>query len=372
MSQLYKILFSIKKLIIVFLISVTISLIIDFLFGNKILEISDKYWKNTEFYGRIIAIDHPVYHHGLKPNVIYEKSRGFNGNFVFCTDNHGFKFKCGANRDKKFEIGFMGDSFAEGVSLPYEQTFVGMYESISKKNVANLSVNSYSTKIYLSKINYLLNNDYKFNHIIVFIDVSDLYDDSVYYKINENLIIDENYEREKKLKLRKFLRNNFPFTNFYLFVIKNINKHNENTVIKNDSNPEFNEKVNLKAKWTYANSETIDGYLGTIEANQQSMLQNMNKLYEILKRNKIELSLAVYPWPHQLKENDENSKHVQMWKDFCVSKCKNFINFFPIFFEEKDKKDFLSIYKKYYFWNDIHFNYEGNKLIMKELIKILK
>ena len=36
------------------------------------------------------------------------------------------------------------------------------------------------------------------------------------------------------------------------------------------------------------------------------------------------MSLAVYPWPQQLQYDNENSKHVKMWKNFVK---KNVINF---------------------------------------------
>ena len=34
-----------------------------------------------------------------------------------------------------------------------------------------------------------------------------------------------------------------------------------------------------------------------------------------------------------------------MWQKFCEKKCKNFINLFPIFFEEKNKNGYLNTYK---------------------------
>ena len=58
-----------------------------------------------------------------------------------------------------------------------------------------------------------------------------------------------------------------------------------------------------------------------------------------------------------------------MWRDFCKQKCFKFIDFFPFFFDEKDKSSFLEVYKKYYFWNDPHFNAEGNRIIAERLIK---
>ena len=371
MKFLKKFLSIIKSLFLILIFTFLISLSIDFLFGKKLLQITDKYWLNTEFYGRIKRIDHPTYHHGLKENVVMKTAKGFNGNFTFCTDNHGFKYKCRVERGKKFDIGFIGDSFTEGVSLPYEKTFVGIFENDTDKTIANLGVISYSPKIYLSKLNYYLNQGYKFNHIIVFIDISDLYDDSVYYRINEQLVVSENYERGKRLKIRKFLRKHFPFTNFYMYVIKNLNRSPELKVSQNFDNPVFNDKVQIKAKWTYSKENKIDGYWGTIESNQKELLKNMTKLYELLQKNNINMSLAIYPWPQQLEKDTVNSKHVRMWKKFCIKRCDNFINFFPILFGEKDKEGFLNTYKKYYYWNDIHFNENGNKLIAKELVKIL-
>ena len=99
------------------------------------------------------------------------------------------------------------------------------------------------------------------------------------------------------------------------------------------------------------------------------MIFAMNKLYELLEKNNIKLSLAVYPWPQQLEFNDENSKHVKMWENFCKKKCTKFINFFPFFFDEKRKTSYIDVFKKYYFWNDVHFNAEGNKVIAERLIK---
>ena len=95
----------------------------------------------------------------------------------------------------------------------------------------------------------------------------------------------------------------------------------------------------------------------------------MNKTYELLEKNNIKMSIAVYPWPQQLENDLVNSKHATMWKEFCIKRCVKFINFFPFFFKEKDKSSFLEVYRKYYYWNDIHFNAKGNKIIAERLIK---
>ena len=58
-----------------------------------------------------------------------------------------------------------------------------------------------------------------------------------------------------------------------------------------------------------------------------------------------------------------------MWEEFCEKKCKNFINLFPILFNEKEKNGYLATYKKYYWWNDMHFNLEGNRLLANKILE---
>ncbi len=342
---------------------------IDFFFGKLIIKKLDPLLSNTNFYERLVRIDHEFFHHTLKENVNYKKARNFSGYYNLCTDNHGFKYKCNQKRDKSFEIAFIGDSFVEGVALEYEKTFVGQFEKNKKISVANLGVTSYAPSIYLSKIKYLLDNGYKFNHLIVFIDISDLYDDNTFYMLNKNFTVSEKNAKEKKLKLRKFLRNNFPLTNYYFYVIKMNNRLNNEIPPLISDKPIFSKKSELKAKWTYLEKNTIEGFDEPISKTQIEMIDAMNKLYELLNINNIKLSVAIYPWPQQLQFGKEESKHVKMWEDFCKIKCHKFINFFPFFFKEKEKHSFLNIYKKYYFWNDVHFNSKGNKIIADRLIK---
>ena len=361
-----------KFILIILFITFSIILVIDFFFGKLILNKFDSYFSKTEFYGRLIRIDHKFYHHTLKENIKYYKASSFDNYYTLCTDNHGFKYKCGVNRSKNFDIGFLGDSFVEGVALNYEKTFVGIFEEEKNSSIANLGVTSYAPNIYLSKMKFLLKNNYKFNHIVVFVDISDLYDDNTFYKLNKDFSISEKKAKEKNLKRRKFLRYNFPLTNYYMFVIKMNNRINKEVPPLNSEKPIFSKKASQKAKWTYQTEDNLEGYLEPISKTQSQMIKVMNELYKLLKKNNIKLSLAVYPWPQQIKYDNENSKHVEMWKKFCLGKCFKFINFFPYFFEEKRKNSYLDVFKKYYFWNDVHFNEEGNKVIANKLISVLK
>ena len=74
---------------------------------------------------------------------------------------------------------------------------------------------------------FLLDNGYKFEHLILFVDISDLYDDNTFYKINKDLSVTEKKAKDKNLKRRKFFRYNFPLTNYYMYVIKMNNRLNK-------------------------------------------------------------------------------------------------------------------------------------------------
>jgi len=345
-------------------------LIIDFFLGSLILTKLDKYLATTNFYERLVRINHSYYHHTLRPDVKYERARSFDGYFTLCTDNNGFKYNCDQKRGKEFDYAFLGDSFVEGVALNYNDTFVGIFEKEKNVSVANLGVSSYAPNIYLSKIKFLLKNNYKFQHLILFIDISDLYDDNTFYQLNSNLSVGEKNAKEKNLKRRKFLRKNFPLINYYTYVIKMNQRVNKEVPPLKSEVPIFTEKASLKAMWTYQKNDTIEGYEEKISKTQEQMINVVTELYELLKKNNIKLSLAVYPWPQQIEHDFKNSKHVKMWEEFCISKCESFIDFFPFFFDKKEKTSYLEVYKKYYFWNDVHFNKEGNKVIANKLINI--
>ena len=180
-----------KKSLIIVLITFFFSLIIDFFFGRLILKGLDSYLVKTEFYGRLMRIDHPVFHHSFLPNVNYKKIQVLTENLHFARIDIVFRSNCKEDINKNIDIAFMGDSFVEGHSVNYEDSFVGIFDDETNFSVANLGVSSYSPKIYFTKLNYLISQNYYFKHVIFFIDISDLYDDDVRYKLNDDNSIGE-------------------------------------------------------------------------------------------------------------------------------------------------------------------------------------
>ena len=210
----------ITKFIKIFLISIILFLFFDLLIGKyiykkfikkKIPDVETSYVLKDEFF------DHK-YLTSYRALVGYGDIR-----YTLCTDKNGFRTYCENQFDenKSFDIAFIGDSFTEGIGLEYEKTFVGIIsKKLKKKKIANLATASYSPSIYFSKLNYLINNGYKFGEIIVFMDLSDLSDDILCYslvdkKIQRRATYEGCYENfyDRNNKIIKFFPRYFKLTN---------------------------------------------------------------------------------------------------------------------------------------------------------------
>jgi hypothetical protein len=108
--------------------------------------------------------------------------------------------------------------------------------------------------------------------------------------------------------------------------------------------------------------------LGIEEAIERSV-QNMGKLSDLLASRGIPLTIVVYPWAQQIAQNDRDSRQVRIWRDFCSTRCKAFIDLFPPYFAIADRdKDW---YERLYIIGDDHFSVAGNRVLYEELAKRL-
>ncbi len=357
-----------KAFFISFITSLLLFLFTDFFFGNKILNYLysfDAIYSPLEKKERQLEkeenekkyrVKSSYFHHTLKPNI---KTKSFWGNieYVTCTNAYGFRDSCDKKKseDNSFQIIFIGDSFTEGIGVEYDKSFVGMYDKSSKYSVLNMAVSSYSPIIYLKKIKYFLDKGLKIDSVIVFLDISDIDDEANYYEQCQN---NSNVCHRKEImnleinSLDPIKNENnftFPLLNFIQVKLKEIKR-----IIKPKNY--IYRKNFIRSEWTYNNFESYKEGL-------ENSIKYMTELSKTLNEKNIKLSLAVYPHPATLIHDNKNSKHVKIWKDFCENKCLNFIDLFPVFFNEIQNDNQMEIIDKYYIKNDIHFNESGNKKI---------
>jgi len=341
----------------------------------------------------VVRNRHPVYHHGLNKNVniLIEYGRGVP--YFICTDGHGFRSSCTDQDDSKyFDIGFIGDSFTEGVGIKFEDTFVGLFaEGNATLNVANLGVVSYSPSIYLSKIKYLIRNGYKFDHIIVLPDISDIQDEAVNSDLQDDIVIDKGRDASwgshkadaminwllSELKKSFIITSNigliFERPDYFIARLGN----NAPKLTDFSGNPAHMPPLNFgageyhRAEWTKLKSSPHYGK-DDISGGIRQSLERMTELYEFLSTNGIKMSIAVYPWPMQLLDGNKNHRGTQVWADFCEKRCYKYIDANPVFFAEADRSSVNEMIVRNYIHNDVHFSKHGHQLLFSEIQETLR
>lgn len=391
---------SIKGLVITSLITILLFLLIDFSFGHRLMAIA----KPAEPF----RTWHPVYHHTLRPN--YD-GLGHWGNQAYrvCTNAEGFKADCDNKQNgiKEFDIAFLGDSFTEGLGLPYEETFVGMVaKELPNLKIANLGVVSYSPAIYLVKLKELLKLGYRFKQIVVFVDISDPYDEAHRYDLhNDSIVVDRGepfplpiHSRLRRLALqklpltgeaysqfRKALHSSNPDTKSQAIdappnapnnVTRAPKAGSAHTTVPNNGKAEavinwedsIYQRNYAVGEWTYNTQSTNYGPKGVVGVLSQ-MEREMDELYKLAHSHGAKLSVGVYPWPSQLRFDVVDSLQVNTWRKFCETRCVQFYNAFPNFFTLVEQHGIKPVIEEYFIPGDVHFTKKGNAVIAKTILE---
>jgi hypothetical protein len=266
----------------------------------------------------------------------------------------------------------IGDSFTEAIGLPFEESFAGLLFQAGQRLVPpieflNAGVISYSPTLYYKKVKYFIDNGLCVDEVVVFPDLSDIHDEAVDYFCFDD---DPNYhryckpsdlygEKEHNRTFSKFLQSRFKTTDRVRLIIKHYLTYDE-------------KRINKLYQWSPFTGWTAPGYdvgnefrpLG-VEGSISRALQNMGKLADFLAQRNIPLSVVIYPWPVQIAQNERNSRYISMWREFCVTRCKRFINTLPAFLAQKDAH--ADWYKRLYIFGDVHYNAEGNRVLFNVL-----
>ncbi len=408
-------------------ITLGLFLLIDVLMGSWLLSIAMGELPKDKF-----RAPHPVYHHTLIPN--YEGIGHWGpGTYHICTNASAFKDSCNKREsiEKVYDVAFIGDSFTEGVGLPYEDTFVGMIAAkFPDLKIANLGVVGYAPRIYLAKLSELYAQGYQFAKVIVFVDISDVQDEALTYDVQNGAIISrhEQLPQQSMAKVRRIASRWFPLTgqawNRLKASIQNMetilssrfphdpNNGTESSVIainpNNDiasaspntpANQELKEDTVQRAKiepklggsvspavsrsntepsiyardysrseWTYNTDSKFYGPDGVM-GTVTKMISTMDELHRLVKSHGGELSVGVYPWPGQIKHDREDSLQARIWGEFCATRCAHFYNAFPRFFDLLRQQGDDTLIRKYYMGGDMHFNKEGNAVIAQTILE---
>lgn len=326
------------------------------------------------------GIPNPVYSHGLAPNFSGEVAWG-EVRYPFFTNSVGFRDAAvrdvphvAANR----RILLIGDSFTEGHGVTFEESYAGLLYRAGKQQrieFLNAGVESYSPTIYLAKIKFLLEQGFKFDEVIVFSDISDVQDEALRYFCFDN-------EPRYKAKCGwvpppppespRHPRENFLITDRTLSILKH-----KLSILKHKLFPGKYGLIGLvsdndivRSAWTLPGSD-VSGQYGSlgVEGGIERSIVHMHALADLLAQRDIPLTVVVYPWPTQLYKNDRDSWQVRIWRDFCIKRCKRFIDAFPAFFAQKDTDP--NWYQRLFIVGDVHMTAAGNRVMFEAVARQL-
>jgi len=326
---------------------------------------------------RQLRVYSPIYNHALAANF-----DGFDlwGEYRHKMYTNNLGFKDIAVRDiplnaESRRVILIGDSFTEGLGLAFENTFAGMLYRAGRKRAdkiefLNASSVSYSPTIYYAKIKDLLDRGLRFDEVVVFIDMSDIRDEAVSYfcvdDIPEYRARCKGPDRlqSKKQGFGAWLQRKFTVTNALRVIIK----YKLRTWFGQADDILVHSRLDGWALpgWNAGNDFGVLGIEGGITRARR----HMQKLADLLKQNGIALTVAVYPYAAQLADNNRNSRQIDIWREFCATNCKAFINLFPAFFAAKDAHP-SDWYQRYFIFGDIHYSADGNRVIFNALAKHL-
>jgi len=334
--------------------------------------------KNKIYDKRTHKIKSYYYHHDLRPNAQWIERWGYKNSRIF-TNNLGFKDKeIRKINFKDNNILFIGDSFTEGVGVEFENTFVGIIEEnvTSKKNnytVLNAGLSSYSPIVILSKLNYILEKKIPITKVFVVICGADFYDDIYrYISIDEDYIVKHNDFKNNKIliDINNFIKAN---TILYQFVrqvtpLKHLIARIKNKEI-DTKKPEYDKQKVLemfreRKDWAHIVNEDNLKNLGP-EGIKKSE-EYLEKIYNLLDASNIEMTLIFIEEAISMLNEKDTSYYKNYWSDFANNHNIDFIFIEDYHLNSEDK---FSIYKKYFFNGDNHFNNEGNRMVANEILK---
>jgi hypothetical protein len=329
---------------------------------------------------RSLRIANPVYDHGLATN--------FDGHDVwgevrYRLTTNSLGFKDGSVREVPLKsdsrrILLIGDSFAEGMGMNFEDSFAGQLyragqERSEKIEFLNAGVASYSPSIYHKKIKRLIESGLQFDEVVLLSDPSDVTDEATSYfcvdddpKYRAYCTSAEGSMQPAVAAPKKpdFFIDRFVVTNrLRIYFKRSIQSFlgNRRRSINTD---------HARIGWTVPGLDIGNSYqpLG-VDGGIARSLQNMRTLSNLLAARKIPLTIVVYPWAQQIAQGDRDSRQISLWRDFCTGRCKAFINLYPVFFAAADADK--NWYEHLYIVGDDHFSAEGNRLMFRELAKHL-
>jgi hypothetical protein len=316
----------------------------------------------------------PFYHHGLRANASVMDTFG-DRQYPFLSNSLGMRD--GSVREVSLDkkgprILLIGDSFTEGVGLPWEKTFAGILAarlSADGIEVLNSGVNSYCPILFKGRLRYLFDQKgLEVDRVVALVDISDIMQELTYQETPGGEIRPRSLLSEAEAKELSDYVAMEDWSRTYLedqFVLLGALARNLRLWCRDHVSPSGVRRQDELPLWAFHWPEYQGPYESKIEEGLDLAQRHMTEIAEDLRRRKIALTVMIYPWPQQLPHLSRPSRAETVWQKWAANHGVDFINLFRDF-ARMDSPD--EILKKYYLQNDWHWNDRGNAVVADLLL----
>jgi hypothetical protein len=331
--------------------------------------------------GHSFRCSNTYYHHDFLPNQNVETTWGTR-RYRILTNSLGFRD--GTVRDvplasKKKRILLMGDSYIEGMGVPYEASVAGILSESLKADgteVLNAAALSYSPKLYFLKTRYLIEQRHlAFDELYVFIDISDPHDEIIYkywepgggsgfvsslralHKFSQRHSFLYCYCATRwSLSREKAINNAFPAESSAdaRFWVQDLKEYLRR------ADPE-------KDRFLWPNKQSAWDEWG--REGLSLCERYMTELQKLCAQHGIRLTIVIYPSPYQLTGSNLAGIPVTFWRAFAEERGTGFLNLFPFFIDSDPPQ---TVYAKYFIQGDGHWNEAGNRHVAEAVLKHIR
>jgi len=352
---------------------VALPLVVDWIAGYLAYHLGD-YRDNSQGIFRIHADPTGLrrqdrdYHHGLAAKRVTTDTWGHQP-YTLVTNSLGFKDR--TPRDVALQspgprLMFIGDSFTEGMGVPYAQTWVGLVDSALSGQgieVLNAGVGSYCPKTVYYKTKALLESGLRLSNIVFFIDVSDMADELIF-----NDFVPANKDLDD-VWIGRYVKTAHPpalaqYSLIYRTLLKRqgLDPWKQTTFTNPHTGESFAFDSNEREVWT--RGRTLDW----LEAAQGSATYYVTKLAALCATHGIGFEIAIYPWLHEIAANDAHSRYRNVWQRLSAEQHLGCYDLHEVFFPA-DPAARQQILAQDFIPGDVHWSAAGHQLVADEWLR---
>lgn len=323
------------------------------------------------------------YSYNLKKNCFAFEHKGSTPSYKVFTDKNGFRT---SNEKRSFEknskIIFLGDSFAYGFGVNYDESIPGLIsKKISyKEEVINFGVPGYSPSVNYSNLKLYLNkySNIEISKVFYILDLTDVHDESNRWNditgLDFPIIVDKT--------TRKEIKKTFSYENKFRvsrFVAYHLNNYLRNFKKKIKKLYEDKEEIDIDLKGTYWGSFTHTDqnklfkdpvykkmWGNDYQVGLKKIKVKIKDISSLLKSRNIDFYITIHPWRETLELGQKKFNWENYANELCdISDCTKVINLFDTI---RDVKKNNSNWKNLlYFKHDLHFNETGNSVYAEKI-----